>query len=67
MKDSLTEYKDYRAKIEFDQEDKIFVGQVLDVNDDLFFHGTTESELVETFHNCIDNYLDYCDEAGKYC
>lgn len=67
MKDSLMEYKDYRAEIEFDQEDKIFVGQVLNVNDDLFFHGTTESELVETFHNCIDNYLDYCAEAGKHC
>lgn len=65
MKGSLMEYKGYHAKIEFDQEDQIFVGQVLGINDSLFFHGTSVSELSESFHNCVDNYIDYCAEVGK--
>ena len=31
----------------------------------LFFHGTSVNELSESFHNCIENYLDHCAEVGK--
>ena len=62
---SLMEYKDYHAKIEFDDDDQLFVGQVLGINDSLNFHGTSVQELTESFHNCIDNYLSYCEQCGK--
>lgn len=62
---SLMEYKGYHAKIDYDEEDNIFVGQVLGINDSLNFHGSSVSELQESFHNSIDNYLDYCKQVGK--
>lgn len=62
---SLMEYKGYHAKIDYDEEDNIFVGQVLGINDSLNFHGTSVSELKESFRNSIENYLDYCKQTGK--
>lgn len=56
----MLEYKGYRAKIEFDAEDMIFVGEVFGIRDSLNFHGTTIEELNEMFHQSIDNYLEMC-------
>ena len=60
MTNTLMEYKGYHAKIEFDQDDCIFVGQVIDINDMAFFHGTTVEELSVEFENSINNYLEHC-------
>ena len=43
----MMEYKGYHAKIEFDQEDQIFVGQVLGINDSLFFQINTNLERLK--------------------
>ena len=47
MPTSLMEYKGYHAKIEFDQEDQIFVGQVIGINDSIGFHGGSVAELTD--------------------
>ena len=62
---SLMEYKGYHAKIEFDNYDKIFVGTVIGLNDVLAFHGKTVDELERSFRNCIDDYIDLCEEIDK--
>lgn len=62
---NILEYKGYHAKIEFDEEDMLLVGEVFGIRDSLNFHGTTISEVVEMFHQCIDNYLEFCAEVGK--
>lgn len=62
---SLMEYKDYHARIEYDEEDHIFVGQVLGINDSLNFHGKSVDELVTAFQDSIENYLDLCSRIGK--
>ncbi len=62
---SMMEYREYRAKISYDQEDDIFVGEVLGINDSLNFYGNTTQELKEAFHQSIDNYLELCKEIGK--
>lgn len=62
---NMLEYKGYHAKIEFDEEDMLFVGSVFGIRDSLNFHGTTIQELVDTFHQSIDNYLEMCKEFGK--
>ncbi|MBQ7587122.1 MAG: type II toxin-antitoxin system HicB family antitoxin [Lachnospiraceae bacterium] len=59
------EYKGYHAIVEYDGQDKILVGTVIGLNDMLGFHGTSIEELTASFRNCIDNYLDWCKEAGK--
>ena len=65
MISSLMECEGYHAKIEFDQEDQIFVGHVLGINDSINFHGRSVDELKEEFRNAVENYLDYCKRAGK--
>lgn len=62
---SMLEYNGYHAVIEFDAEDELFIGEVFGIVDSLNFHGKTVDELVEAFHNCIDNYLDICKQCGK--
>lgn len=62
---TLLEYKGYHGSVEYDADDNILVGEVLGIDDSLNFHGSSIDELTETFHNCIDNYLDFCAEIGK--
>ena len=61
----MLEYNGYHASVEFDAEDKIFVGEVFGITDSLNFHGESVSELEEMFKQCIDNYLEVCEKIGK--
>ena len=65
MKSDLMKYKGYSACIYYDSTDNIFVGEVLGINDSLNFHGASITELKNSFHQCIDNYLDFCKQIGK--
>lgn len=65
MKSDMMKYKGYKATIAYDEEDRIFVGEVFGVSDSLNFHGRSIEELETSFHDCIDNYLVYCQEVGK--
>lgn len=62
---SLMEYEGYHAKIEFDQDDQMFVGQVLGINDYICFHGQSVDELTVEFQNAVNNYLEYCRKLNK--
>ena len=63
--EKLMEYKGYHAHIRYSDEDKLFVGEVIGINDSLGFHGSSVDELEQMFHQSIDNYLDMCAEFGK--
>ena len=65
MKSDMMKYRGYRSTISYDEDDRIFVGEVFGVNDSLNFHGSSIEELETSFHNCIDNYLDLCKQIGK--
>lgn len=65
MKSDMMKYKDYKATISYDEDDKIFVGEVFGISDSLNFHGRSIDELEEAFHNSIDNYLEICEKIGK--
>ena len=62
---NIVKYKDYCAKVEYDAEDCILVGTVLDMSDSLSFYADAPGEVMPMFVQCVDNYLDYCREAGK--
>lgn len=62
---SMMEYNGYRAIISYNQEDDMFVGEVLGLNDSLNFYGNTTKELHESFHQSIDNYIKLCKEKEK--
>ena len=61
---NMLSYKGYHASIEYDAEDGILVGTVFGVRDTLAFHGSSIAEITETFHDCIDTYLQVCAEPG---
>lgn len=62
---SMLEYRGYHATVAYDADDNIFVGEVFGITDSLNFHGSSIDELKRTFAQCIDNYLDICEKAGK--
>lgn len=62
---SMLEYNGYHAVVSYNAEDEVFVGEVFGITDSLNFHGSSINELKEMFVNCISNYLDVCEKAGK--
>ena len=58
-------YKGYIARIEFDDEDRIFVGHLAGIKDIVGFHGTTVDELEEAFHTAVDDYITISEETGR--
>ena len=58
-------YQGYEAMIEFDDEDRLFVGRVINTRDVIVFDGLSVDELEESFHAVIDEYLEDCESLGK--
>ena len=58
-------HKGYTAHIEFDDEAGLFHGEVLDTRDVITFQGTSVQELIQAFHDSVDDYLEYCKERGE--
>ena len=65
MKSDLMTYKNYRAAISYSLEDNLFVGEVIGLTDSLNFHGRSINELKKSFRDCIENYLELCEQIGK--
>jgi predicted HicB family RNase H-like nuclease len=65
MKSDMMKYKGYKATIAYDEDDKIFVGEVFGIADSLNFHGNSIEELENAFHDCIENYLSLCKMIDK--
>ncbi len=58
-------YRGYFGKVEFDPEDRIFVGHIIGIRDVVGFHGESVSELETSFQDAIDNYLDACKKLNQ--
>jgi predicted HicB family RNase H-like nuclease len=59
------EYRGYRARIEYSEDDQAFVGRVLGINDQIAFHGSSVSELKKHFKSVVDNYIAHCEARGQ--
>jgi predicted HicB family RNase H-like nuclease len=57
-------YKGYAARIEFDAEDRIFVGHLAGIDDIVTFHGSSVDELETAFHEAVDHYLEVSERTG---
>ena len=53
-------YNGHSARVEFDAEDRIFVGHIAGIRDIVGFHGESVSELEAAFHEAVDDYLAAC-------
>lgn len=61
----MMEYKGYFAKVEFDDDDNIFHGEVINLRDVITFEGETVRELKKAFQDSVDDYLDFCAKRGE--
>lgn len=58
-------YKGYFARVEFDADDRLFVGHLAGINDVVGFHADNVADLTAAFHDAVDDYLDTCQKANK--
>ncbi len=62
---NVLEYKGYHARIDYDAEDGILVGTVLDLADVIHFEIENAQDALRTFHEVIDDYLAFCARKGR--
>ena len=58
-------YKGYHGQINYDEEAKLFHGEVVGLRDVITFQGTSVDELEQAFKDSIDEYLDFCKGLGR--
>ncbi len=58
-------YKGYTAQVEYDEDDRIFVGHLAGIDDIVGFHGMNTAALEQAFHEAVDSYLAISDETGR--
>lgn len=61
----MLEYKGYTGHVEFDDEARLFHGEVLDTRDVISFQGISVEQLEQAFRESIDDYLEFCAERGE--
>ena len=57
-------FKEYTARVEYDERDNIFVGRILGIRSIISFHGQTVRELRSAFERVVKEYLADCAKDG---
>ena len=57
-------YKGYIGSVEYDDENRVFTGTVINTRTVITFHGSSVDELEKEFHTSVDDYLQWCREDG---
>ncbi|MHC1549909.1 type II toxin-antitoxin system HicB family antitoxin [Phyllobacterium sp. K27] len=58
-------YKGYEAVIEFDEEENIFHGEIVNLRDVITFQGASATALKKAFADSVEDYLTFCKERGE--
>lgn len=61
---STMKYKGYIGSVEVSEEDKFFVGKVLGIRSLISYEGENVQDLINDFHQAVDDYLNICLEKG---
>ena len=61
----MMKYKGYMGHVEYDDEAKIFHGEVVGLNDMITFQGRSVDALEQAFKDSVDDYLNWCKERGE--
>ena len=51
--------------LEFDEEDRIFVGRLAGIDDIVSFHRSNVDELETAFHESVDHYIEVSERTGR--
>ena len=58
----FTEYRGYKGTIEYDYEDHIYHGKIIDIDDFVNYHAKNMDKLREEFKNAVDDYLLFLED-----
>lgn len=61
----MMEYKGFQAKVEIDDDAKLFHGEVINLRDVITFEADCMDDLLQAFHDSIDDYLEFCRERSE--
>lgn len=61
----MMKYKGYIGNVEYDDEAKIFHGEVVGLRDIITFQGKSVGELEQSFKDSVDDYLTWRKERGE--
>ena len=64
MKSTMS-YKDYHGSVEYSDEDNIFYGSIIGINDRITYEGDSVTSLRKDFKDAVDEYIDICSQMGK--
>ena len=64
MKSTMS-YKDYCGSVEFSDEDNVFFGRIMGINDRITFEGDSVESLRRDFQEAVDEYLEICTQMNK--
>ncbi len=57
-------YKSYVGDVEYDDEMKLFHGEVVNTRDVITFQGSSVEELEQAFRDSVEDYIAWCEEEG---
>ncbi|KUG27197.1 hicb protein [hydrocarbon metagenome] len=58
-------YKDFLGEFEYDEQERIFHGRVVNIQDVVTFEGRSITELETALADSVEDYLEFCREIGK--
>jgi len=56
----MLKHKGYTGSFEYDSEEDILFGRVIDIDAVITFHGSSIEEIREAFKESVDTYLETC-------
>lgn len=57
-------YRGYIGSVNFSEEDDVLYGKLMGIRSLILYEGTTCKELVDDFHQAVDDYLATCEAEG---
>lgn len=60
----MMEYKGYKAQIDFDEDDNVFYGEVINCDEGICFSGRSVDELRRAFEASVEDYIEWCRGRG---
>jgi predicted HicB family RNase H-like nuclease len=62
---SVMSYKNYSARVDYDDEDGVLHGRIAGIQDVVSFHAKSVEELKSAFQEAVDDYISTCAKIGK--
>jgi len=64
MKNTMS-CKGYYGSVEYSDEDGIFYGRIIGIDDHIIYDGYSVDDLRKNFQDAVNEYLNICSKMGK--